>query len=377
MLLAINKTIGGENVNKKFIAILLILGLLTVGICAVSAEDVADDSAAGEEGSYSDADTPLIATSPDDSTEDTSDDSAEDAYDDEAYLDEEYPQEDEDATTDESTTSPLLPDEGYEGILTELYNLDEYKFETILSSLYQLNDPVFDELVNAFDNDADSEIILQMLKDMDMEHFVTFIRICNDVIGSSSNNYLIPTQSNPVKTTTTASNIKSDVTGNGTSTSTNSGTTPSSTKNPVYKQAKNVYPAYNYGEYISDYDIYHYYLDLYLNGQITFNELKIYLELEGINTDDLILNEDGSVEFFGETSPVPTASKDTEDDTVPVDEDADDDTIPADDEDTADDTADASDDVDIADNTDSSNAEDDTGDSYEDNGGDESVSEDI
>ena len=356
-------------------AILLIFGLITVGICAVSAEDVSDDGAVTEEVDDSAADAPLVATSTDDSTEDSNQDSNGKSVDDTASADDgEISEEDNEVTTGESTTGQLMPDENYEALFNQLVNLDDYTYDAIMDTLYDLNDPAFNELVYAFDTGMDSEIIIQMLKDLDMEHLITLLRICNDMEGSSGYNYIVPAQVNPVKTAPTTSNVKNVVTGNGTATVTNDGTTSFSTKNPVYKQAKTAYPVYNYGEYISDYEIYQYYLDLYLNGRITFDELKIYLENEGINTDDLVLNEDGSVSFFGQTSPVPITSKDAVDE-IPDNTDNAADATPDDDANAVDDTT-ATDDTESADSTDSTDTVGDAEDIATADSGDESTSDD-
>lgn len=102
--------------------------------------------------------------------------------------------------------------------------------------------------------------------------------------------------------------------------------------------------------------------------------LKSIWENEGINTDDLVLNEDGSVSFFGQTSPVPITSKDTVDE-IPDNLDNADDAAPDDDANAVDDTT-ATDDTESADSTDSTDTVGDAEDIATADSGDESTSDD-
>lgn len=345
MLLAINNLNGGENMNKKYMAILLIFGLLTVSLFAVSAGDVTDDDAVNDGSS----DVASVDGSGD-STGDTSDevsavvDTQDDTLNDEDndLNDNDDESVDENVTTGaDTTTAVLLDDEQYYDVLEKLDDLAYYD-NSIVDQLIAVNDGGFNELINAlvYPSMYDEEDVMEILKDLDKNHLIYLLRLINSYEDMPSYEYVTPTY-NVIKASSSTNAVRSD----GTANVTNSATSSASSTNSVYKQTlKSSGYVYSYDEYPPYYEIYQYYLALYLNGTIDLNQLIANLEYYGIDTSSLTVNEDGSITFFGETSQAPIKSADATGNTT-LDDNQD---IAAD--------ADSADDTSATDNTDSTDS---------------------
>ena len=334
--------------NKKIMTILLIFTLLTVGICAVSAGDVADDTATGDVDVASTSyDT--SAGDIDDASEDTGEDTSTDESNDENVTSENEESaipDVKDVSSNPTTTTQLMDDSDYESLASYIDNINYNTDNDLLNQLKATNDEAFNEIILAMENPDiyTLEDFVQALKNLDKNHLITLLRLVSSYQEYLPGyDYIAPTQNNIVKHNPTS--IQSS--GNNDKSS-NTSTPSASSSKPVYKQAKSngYYVDYQVPQY-SQYDIYQYFLALYLNGEITYDQLQICLEANGINTDGMVLNEDGSITFFDERSPAPKATKNTDDDST------------IDDSETTD-NEDTSDEADSTDSTDSTDAEDNT-----------------
>ncbi|RAP44098.1 MAG: hypothetical protein BZ136_09120 [Methanosphaera sp. rholeuAM74] len=297
--------------NKKFLAILLIIGLLTVGLSTTFADGSTDGS-----------NIPLaVADAPSQADTTTGDDVAGDAGDnvtDENLTvtagDENATNETNDTSDDNKTNTSRFDDAYYEELAKNMDNLDDSTYDALISSLMKLNDSQYENLLNAlqYPNMYDATYFENALKDLDNFHLLVLLGILDDLDNSSNHSYVSPANSNVAKNNVAKNNSISNVIGDTLK-------SVGDSFNKVFKPAQ----SNNYNNHVpdglTDYQVYKLLLQDYLDGKVSFEQLKSNLEFFGIDTSTMILNDDGSIQFFGETSPVPVTTPDGVDNNTATD----------------------------------------------------------
>lgn len=307
--------------NKKFksLFVLSVLLVLIVGTAALSANETSADT--------TNTDDSLIDATVDTTDSDVTDESqsSEDANTNETDTNEETDSNEETNSnltpTDTNTSSnqklieglsndEVLEEMAYELSLgtdsenNELANIlnsiDSQKYAKLVSMLYNhqlYSDYDFFEALSELDFASQKEI-LDIMIEMDANNIEYY------QVPYKTNNYKIKTITNNVKTSPSNNNQSSPV--DTTNTPVINTLKPSNyVKTPIIKYAVD-----------DSYEIYLYYLALYTEGRITFDEFINILNYYGFDTSEIILNEDGSVTYNGMTSDIPVSSDDnTENDT--------------------------------------------------------------
>jgi hypothetical protein len=329
--------------QKKYLIFLLIFGLL-IGATCISANDTVDDNTLVED-TTDNSETPgNIVDGADDTSEDTTNNN--DANDDVINFNVSANNDnvntfDNDKTTLNTTSDFIKILDLARALYPELnYSINTYQLaypyftdedmEILAEELSDVDSDAFADVISALLN-HDIDSANTALGKVSTDDFQLFFEIFEDLLNYEDNTqdtYYYPYKQ-ATKTSSYQKNIPSTQTTNNQITGNGNGQTNG--HNPIIYKNTNQIKSNDktiYGpDYAKLYAILMGIFERYENGEIDYDEVCRLLEQNGFSTEELVLNEDGSLTYFDIIVKAPKSSN--TDDSTDIPDDSQDDVNPA------------------------------------------------